>query len=305
MKVPRKLTLFIWVLSLMITMIYPSFYKDSVKAKESDFNFKGTWLWNTKLITKSPKEVVQNIKNQRMNEVYLQLNEDINKKNYQNFIDLCSQSSIKVYILIGSPNWISNKNSAQLNHIFSWISDYQKNAKKTQRFSGIKVDLEPQASLMWNVDRKNAICIYQTIISQFYAYTKQQKINLLLDIAFWYNEVNYSNKYGEGNLYEWVLKNDDVTYLMTYRNKSLGSNSIQSISEKPLKIASQLNKKVVLCIDLSISKEGDNISFNGYSMNEIKNEIALLLPFVQTQSSFAGISIHSYEYIFNKVPVTK
>lgn len=74
---------------------------------------------------------------------------------------------------------------------------------------------------------------------------KAQSFNLplQLDIPFWYDEISYDTKYGNGILSEWLIDHSDGVTIMAYRDNS---QEIIKIAKNEIEYAKQMNKKKLL-----------------------------------------------------------
>jgi hypothetical protein len=103
---------------------------------------KATWLWDTKIIINEPDTIVSFLKENKVNLLYLQINEQIRNMDYKRFIKKLSKENIEVHALGGSPEWASEDSCLECESFIKWIRDYQKEAEASEKFSGVHLGME-------------------------------------------------------------------------------------------------------------------------------------------------------------------
>jgi hypothetical protein len=250
-----------------------------------------TWLWNTKEIVTKPDEIINFLVNNKVNVLYLQINYDVNINDYKKFIKKALSQNISVQALNGSPNWISDGDTSEKT-FFNWISNYQKKATSAESFKGVHIDVEPYLNSEYNINQTKVIERYQDCLSLAIKTSKSLKITLSVDIPFWFNEIQYHNKYGNGVLAEWIIKNINQIVIMAYRDSAIGENGIIKIVNNNMKIAEKYNTKLIIAVEAGESNEGNNITFFEEGQKYMMDELKKVSDYYKSNKNFGGFAIH-------------
>ena len=247
------------------------------------------WFWHTSMIETNTSDVISFIKQQQIKVLYLQVNPDIQVKSYQNFIEKMSEIQVEVHALDGSPLFSSPGKEELLHNFYTWLTTYQEQSEPNQKFKGVHLDVEPYLHSDWQTDRKNAVLHFQHFVLK--AKTRADLLNLplTLDIPFWFDEINFTNQYGNGNLAEWIIKKVDAITIMAYRDSSA---KIIPIVAKEIQWANQLGKKVVIGLETYQTEEPPFITFHEEGEAVMKEQFKHVHQHYVHDPSYAGISIH-------------
>lgn len=246
----RKVKLLVVVLmTLFISVHSPKAHADKKNEKE-----RAVWLWNTKLLLDESKDPLVFLESKQINKIYLQIDTSISNSIYQHFIEKVNSKGIQVAALDGDANWTIELGTSHLDKFLNWLEQYQQQATETQQFIGIHLDIEPYTTPLWNENRMFAIENFQQLVLQAKEKAQQLSLPLELDIAFWYDEVNYQTKYGRGILSNWAINHSDSVTIMAYRDYSNGI--IRSVKHE-ITYAKRVGKKVVIGVETMKSAEGD------------------------------------------------
>lgn len=252
----------------------------------------GTWLWNTEIIKTRSDEIISFLKESGINEVYLQVNSDVSKRHYRNFIEKSSENGIEIYALDGAPNWILEENQYKVDEFFDWVNNYNNTSSSNQKFSGIHLDVEPYALPAWKEDKQNVVLLYQNYIN--YAKDKSSELGLSfgVDLPFWFDGVEFSNIHGEGNVAKWVLEKVDSVNIMAYRDKA---GKIVSCAIDELQWAKELGKKLVISVHIGKSSEGDSVTFYEEGKDYMYAELETVREICIESGYTPNIAIHYLE----------
>jgi len=263
-----------------------------IKADNITENERSTWMWNPWILLDNEVNILKFLEIKQINKVYLQIDYEISKSVYQSFIEKATAKDIQIYALAGESYWITEKGIEYQNQLMDWLELYQHEATDVQRFLGIHLDIEPYDTTLWSTKQRTAIQTYQQLVVQ--AKKKAQSFNLplQLDIPFWYDEILYDTKYGNGILSEWLIDHSDGVTIMAYRDSS---QEIIQIAKKEIEYAKQMNKKVVVGVETLKSEEGDSVSFSEEGEAYMNRQLIKVQEYFSKKTSFKGIAIHHLE----------
>lgn len=263
-----------------------------IKADNITEDERSTWIWNPWILVDNEINTLEFLETKQINKVYLQIDYEISKKVYQSFIEKATAKDIQIYALAGESYWITENGIEYQNQLMDWLEHYQHEATDVQRFLGIHLDIEPYDTTLWTTKQTTAIQTYQQLVVQ--AKKKAQLFNLplQLDIPFWYDEISYDTKYGNGILSEWLIDHSDGVTIMAYRDNS---QEIIKIAKNEIEYAKQMNKKVVVGVETLESKEGDSVSFSEEGEAYMNRQLSKVQKYFSKKTSFKGIAIHHLE----------
>src|SRR5699024_9980277 len=125
------------------------------------------------------------------------------------------------------------------------INDYNKYITNGyQKINTIQFDIEPYALDEWSTDEQGVTEQYQEAISIAYEECLRLGLSLAVCIPSWFDSKTYSNKFGEGNLYDFVSKNSSCTVLMAYN-----VNKYLSISADEIKMNKENRKRIAIGLE--------------------------------------------------------
>ncbi|ANC78646.1 hypothetical protein ABE65_018330 [Fictibacillus phosphorivorans] len=280
------------ILVLVISM--SSNVNAAKKTSTSNKKTYATWLWHTNKIVTEPEEVLSFLKAQKVNTLYLQINQDIPVSTYQEFLSKANEIGVSVQALDGGPDWIEPGHIGP-KQFTNWLSSYQKEASKSEKFTGIHLDVEPYLLKEWNTNYQITVKRYQDLLESSKMFAKKMRLPLYVDLPFWFDEHNYSNsEFGKGKLSEWVIRNTDGISIMAYRNFTQGQNGILALTSSEVKFATKVNKKVVISIETDNVDELSYLSFHHLSHDNMKSTLDMVEQSYQREKSFDGFAIHHY-----------
>lgn len=249
-----------------------------------------TWLWDTVKIVHEREATLTFLEEKQVKHVYLQINRNINATYYKEFISEAASMNIKVYALDGDPNW--GTTSKGFTSFLSWVTTYQQGADVNEKFVGIHLDIEPYLSPLWTSNYKAAVNKYQNALIAASKTAKSLDISFAVDIPFWFDEMNYKNKHGKGNLAKWAIGLTDEVSIMAYRDKAVGPNGIIELVKYEMNLANTLNKKVNIAVEtMNLGNDGF-LTFYEEGQAEMNTQLELVLNSYGNYPSFNGFSVH-------------
>lgn len=261
-----------------------------------------SWLWDTQEIVTSSDQIISFLVKSKVNVLYLQINYDIKIEDYKKFIKKASSHNISVQALDGSPTWISDMGNSSQKTLFNWLSNYQKKATSVERFKGVHIDVEPYLNSEYNTNPTKVIEKYQDSLSYAIKTSKSLKLTLSVDIPFWFNQIQYNNKYGKGVLAEWIIKKVNEVVIMAYRDSAYGDNGIIKIVQKNMDIAKKYNTKLIIGVETGESGEGNNITFFEEGHKYMMDELKQVSDYYKSSKNFGGFAIHYVDSWMNMRP---
>lgn len=250
---------------------------------------RATWLWDTQLIKDDTETITNLIKEKNLTTIYVQFSTDIEMSYYQKFIKELKWIGVKVHALDGSPTWANSLDEEE--NFLTWFRTYQQNSNPEEQFEGIHLDVEPYLQDGWESKQEEIVEEYQAMIKRVNEVSNELNVVFGLDIPFWFDEINFYNQFGQGNLAKWLIETVDEITIMAYRNFANGEGGIIEISKNEIKWANEANKKVIIAVE-TVELPETYTSFYGMSNNFLDNELEILRTNFKRDKSFSGIAVH-------------
>lgn len=203
------------------------------------------WSWTADSVLDAHDTSVF-LKNYKINKVYQHFDLDsLTYNDIRNYVKVLQEKDIMVNWLTGDPSWaLTNKHSKILNAIRK-INDYNKCITNGyQKINTIQFDIEPYTLDEWSTDEQGVIEQYQEAISIAYEECLRLGLSMAICIPSWFDSKTYNNKFGEGNLYDFVSKNSSCTVLMAYN-----VNKYLSISADEIKMNKENRKRIAIGLE--------------------------------------------------------
>jgi hypothetical protein len=252
-----------------------------------------TWLWETNTIVRNGDKLLAFMEQNDVAHIFLQINKNIPRQTYQDFIKKAGRKGMAVYALDGAPNWVSNQGQKSARSFVSWVANYQAQVSEGEKFAGIHLDVEPYLYEGWNSQYAKTILAYQSLLVNAKASSEALHLPLTADIPFWFDEKSYNNRYGKGKLSDWVIANTDSVTIMAYRDGAEGANGIIELVKNEMNYAALQNKNVTIGVETVQSLEGDFVSFHEEGSSYMMDQLEIVQSSYQNVSSFHGFAIHS------------
>jgi len=263
--------------------------------------FHSTWLWNSSMLSDENQvdDIIEFLKKEKIKVVYLQVDRKFDAKYYRKFIALCYDIDVEVHALTGSPKAVFYKEDDYLKKFFEYVSNYNNQVEDNEKFRGLHLDVEPYLLENWKVDQDKIVEAYQDYI--LYVIEESNKLDLLLniDIPFWFDKVEYDNKYGTGILAEWIMNNVKNITIMAYRDNAA---AILDIIEKELIWAEQYGNLVYIAIEVT-DQEEKNVSFYGKEKEYLQEEMTKIIKEHKDLEIF--IAVHDIKALMKMVSLEK
>jgi hypothetical protein len=278
------------IMLLILVFILPI---NSTNAKAEDDLLKttkiSTWLWNTSEIVTNSDKVISFLVEKNVKVVYLQADYTLKNEYYNLFIDKAGAKNIAVYALEGSSNWVSSDGATYRIKFFDWLTKYQESSLKTQRFQGIHLDVEPYLNDKYGENPNEVLERYQEYLSKSKSSSIKLNLDFSIDIPFWFHEVTYKNKYGKGNVAEWIFKNIKAVTIMAYRDTAAG---IIDVSQTQLDLCNKYKVEATIAVETGKSNEGDFVTFYEEGQTHMYNQLNAVCNKYISNNAFDGVAIH-------------
>lgn len=247
-----------------------------------------TWIWSTAEAFAKQDEYLQFAEDNHVRKVYLQIDPTINEEYYVQFIKQANARQIAVYALGGSPEWVMDL--ADFEAFSLWVTQFQ---QQYALFAGIHADIEPYILESWHTNRQALIEPFFERIESLRKLTNALSFQLEIDSPFWFDEVFYNNKFGQGTVSEWLIDNTDHVTIMAYRNTAHGENGVNTLVENELHYATQKQKTITIALETAASNEGEEVSFYGHTEQQLRAEIHKIEQAWAENTALTSIGIHS------------
>ena len=203
------------------------------------------WSWEADSVLDAHDTSVF-LKNYKINKVYQWFDLDsLTYNDIRNYVKVLQEKDIMVNWLTGDPSWALTNNHSKILNAIRKINDYNKNITNGyQKINTIQFDIEPYALDEWSTDEQGVTEQYQEAISIAYEECLRLGLSLAVCIPSWFDSKTYSNKFGEGNLYDFISKNSSCTVLMAYN-----VNSYLSMSANEIKMNKENRKRIAIGLE--------------------------------------------------------
>lgn len=275
-------------LLIILTLSIPK----SVQAYSISSSPMATWLWNTQEIVNNSDKILNFLASKNVQVLYLQVNYDLNFNVYKKFIEKASNKNISVQALDGGADWVFPKGQPMQKQFFDWLIKYQNSSSQKQKFQGVHFDVEPYLNAEYAASPNKVLEGYQDFLISSINKSNALKIPINIDIPFWFDEVKYSTKYGNGVMLDWVLKNVKNVVIMAYRNNALGDNGIIKLINNEMVLAKKYKASVTVAVETQKSTEGNYLSFFETGQAAMKNQLAKVYSYYKTYPSLKGFAAH-------------
>jgi hypothetical protein len=292
MKKLKTLTVFLLCLILMLPIKVTKVQAAEIPGQNVNTS---TWLWNTSEIVTNSDTIIQFLLTNKVSTVYLQIDYSLDLAYYKSFIGKASANNIKVHALEGSTEWVSSGGGILYNNFFTWLNNYQRSSEAGQQFTGVHLDVEPYGNKLYSKSPNKVLENYQQFLISALDSCSSLNLELNIDIPFWFNTVQYKNKYGKGNLAEWIFQRVKNVTIMAYRDTAEGANGIIKISEAEMNLCKKYNVKATLAVETGRLDETPFVTFYEEGLLHMYTQLDIVRQYYSSHSSFNGFAVHYLE----------
>jgi len=286
---------------VLLSMILPSTFA----VAKSNYQFQNaevvsTWLWDTAKIVSDKDRIVNNLVDRHVNQLLLQIDPTLDVKYYKAFISKAAAKGISVHALDGAPQWVDKTGTELQGAFLTWLENYQKVAVPSERFRGIHLDVEPYGHDEYEGSENEFITRYQLMMMDFTAQANRLDLEFGIDIPFWFYGVQYDNKYGKGNVAEWLCQNVKAITIMAYRDVAGGTDGIINIAAKEMKLFEKYKVKGTIAVETGrLSEQYKFVTFYEETQAYMYQQLDMVYQSYKGNSAFNGIAIHHYDSWIN------
>ncbi|KMY52309.1 hypothetical protein AC625_10820 [Peribacillus loiseleuriae] len=253
-----------------------------------------TWLWDTSRIVSEPDTVINNLVLHHVNDLFLQIDTTIEQQVYREFISKATVNGIRIHALDGAPEWLTDQKMQ--NAFLKWLNSYQKAALADEKFKGIHLDVEPYEHEQYEVKPHDLLVRYQSMMITMRNQANTLNLEFGIDIPFWFYGVMYNNKYGKGNMAEWLCKHVEFITIMAYRDTGAGTDGIIGISAAEMKLFHKYNVKGTIAVETGrLAEDYKFVTFYEEGKDYLYEQLNLVYKHYNAEPALYGIAIHHYD----------
>lgn len=248
---------------------------------------RALWVWDTS----TPAATVDLAVSTGIDQLFVAVPPNVTTSsqlpNLRTLSERARAAGIRVDALGGDPGWVDNP---------SWVVTYWlKPAKATGLFTGIHVDVEPYTTPAWTTSQATVVAKYLTLLDSLRANAGSAAIEA--DIPFWFNGIPAKTSAGAASsLDREIMRRTAGVTVMAYRNTAAGPDGTLAIAAPALTAGAALGKPVR--IGQETTYLGDTAvdtkqTFFGWTRTAMEGQLTQVTAGATSQSSFAGLAIHS------------
>lgn len=252
---------------------------------------KATWVWQTELIEDGGEQLLDFAGQEGINLIYLQINRDLPKGTYEQFIQNAHAGGIAVHALGGDPRWALLEHRDRMLGLADWTLDYNAGTAPDNRFDGIHLDIEPYVLPQWDSETNEVISSWENNMKSFLDKTSDKGLELGVDVPFWFD--SYTTSEG-GSLNAWLMNAFDHVTVLAYRSEVASEHGIVTLAQDELKLADSLGKRVLVGVNTKEMPGEAHTTFYGRSKEQMNVSLQELTGELSSYSSFGGIAVHDF-----------
>lgn len=266
-----------------------------------DSMVRGTYIWEAKEVINNSEEILKFAEEKNLNWLYVRLDLEQPFSAYRAFVMQAAEAGIEVHAMGGHPIWALQENRAKLLRLIKYVKDYNRSVQGNERFHGIHLDIEPYVLPEWRMDSQRVISEWTSNMEFFVQeLRKDSTLQASMDMAVWLDK--YTVPGTETSLSKWMIDQMDHISLMAFRDTAEGSNGIVRVTKEEIAFAEELNKPIIISVEMKESHEGNHITFYEEGSAYMEGELAKLQELLKESTSFTGNVVHAYEYWKNGKP---
>ncbi|WP_304576586.1 hypothetical protein [Romboutsia ilealis] len=208
-----------------------------------DRNFS-IWSWHSEEIL-DPQSTMEFCKRFKINRIYQHIStSDIRFRDIRKFTKVLQENGVMVNWLVGSPKWATTDKQSCMNAILN-LADYNNSVNNEyEKIGTIQLDVEPQALPEWGDNEVVVLYNFMEMTKMAYELCQEHNLSLNMCVPAWLDGKSYDNKYGIGNVYDFISKHSNTTTLMSYNKKAY-----LSLSEDELRYGKKNNRAVAIGLE--------------------------------------------------------
>lgn len=266
-----------------------------------DHMVRGTYIWEANEVIENSQEILEFAKEKRLNWLYVRLDLQQPFSSYNAFVKQAAEAGIEVHAMGGHPVWALQENRAKILRLVNYVKDYNRAVQGDERFHGIHLDIEPYVLPEWKIDSQRVISEWTSNMEVFVQELKKDSnMQASMDMAVWLDK--YSVPGTDISLSKWMIDHMDHISLMAFRDTAGGSNGIVTVTKEEIAFAEELNKPIMISVEMKESHEGNHITFYEEGSAYMEGELAKLQDLLTDSNSYTGNVVHAYEYWKNGKP---
>lgn len=252
-----------------------------------DRNFS-IWSWKSEEIL-NPENTMEFCKKFKINRIYQHISTSVvSYSDIRKFTKILQENGIMVNWLVGDPTWATTKKQSCMDAILNLVSYNNSVNNEYEKIGTIQLDVEPHALPEWEENEVEILNGFMEMTDMAYKLCQQNNLSLNMCVTPWLDGKSYENKYGTGNVYDFISKHSNTTTLMAY-NKS----GYLSLVEKEIRYGKTNNRGVAIGFETQELPE-PNETFFGESI-ELLYQSFERLKLLQTS---LGVS-SKYEFVIH------
>ncbi|MFJ5624630.1 IS66 family insertion sequence element accessory protein TnpB [Peribacillus loiseleuriae] len=215
------------------------------------------------------------------------------KQAHREFISKATVNGIRMHALDGAPEWVTDQKMQKA--FLKWLNSYQKAALANEKFKGIHLDVELYEHEQYEEKPRDLLVRYQSMMITMRNQANTLNLEFGIDIPFWFYSVMYNNKYGKGNMAEWLCKHVECITIMAYRDTGAGTDGIIGISAAEMKLFHKYNVKGTIAVETGrLTEDYKFVTFYEEGKDHLYEQLNLVYEHYNAEPALYGIAIHHY-----------
>lgn len=167
----------------------------------------GLFSWHDEVFEPEEREILFDLmRSQGLTELYQDVPADTPVPLIKEFAEACEENGIRLYLLIGAPEWALDKSGAELR------AEIQRAA--LIGCAGVMADVEPGSTNEWKENRKSVMSTMTKAFLRGKAAAEENGIEMIVCLSYYYDD------YGFENELETIVENGcDALAIMNYNRE--------------------------------------------------------------------------------------
>ncbi len=257
---------------------------------------RGMYVWQAEQLVAEPDEILAFAKQNGVNLLYTRLDLDQPFAVYKDFVRQAHAAGIEVHAMGGHPIWALSENRGRIMRLVKWVQQYNESVSADERFRGIHLDIEPYVMPIWQKNKDEVLRQWMGNIEAFVTETKKDpSLETSVDLAVW---LDNSPTPGDAAtpFSHWMISQLDHTTLMAFRNHAEGAGGIVAVVKNKIEYASEIDKKLIVAVEMKESHEGHYVSFYEKGRGEMNRQLELAEQLLEKYPAYQGNAVHAYDY---------